>query len=80
MCDQQHSAVFPSADLLDDVEVFLDLQVAEALCSELHQLIDEATISEAQFNHLCSQREIKHTSLQSRSSTQYYVIRYYNII
>lgn len=31
MCDQQHFAIFPSADLLDDVEVFLDLQLAEAL-------------------------------------------------
>lgn len=52
MCHQQHFAVFPSADLLDDVEVLLDLQVTEALSRKLHQLIDQAAISEAQLNHL----------------------------
>ncbi len=46
MCDQQHFAVFSSADLLDDVEMFLDLQLAEALCRELHQLVDQAAIGE----------------------------------
>lgn len=47
MSDQQHFAVFPSADLLDDVEVFLDLQVTETLSRDLHQLIDQAAVSEA---------------------------------
>lgn len=46
MCDKQHFAVFPSADLLDDVEVFLDLQITETLSCQLHQLIDQAAVSE----------------------------------
>lgn len=53
--DQQHSAVLPSADLLDDVEVFLDLQMGDALRRQLHQLVDGAAISKAQFNHLHGQ-------------------------
>lgn len=57
MCDQQHFAVFPAADLLDDVEGFLDLQMSEALCRQLHQLIDQAAISEAQLNHLHPHRD-----------------------
>ena len=54
MRDQQHFAVFPSANLLDDVEVFLDLQVTETLSRQLHQLVDQATVSEAQLDHLYS--------------------------
>lgn len=56
MCDQQHFAVFPAADLLDDVEMLLDLQMSEALCRQFHQLIDQAAISEAQLNHLYPHR------------------------
>lgn len=52
MCDQQHFAVFPSADLLDDVKVFLDLQLTEALSRQLHQLVDQAAVSEAELDHL----------------------------
>ena len=52
MGDQQHSAVLPPADLLDDVEVFLDLQGSDALRRQLHQLVDGADVSEAQFDHL----------------------------
>ena len=52
MCHQQHFAVFPSADLFDDVEVLLDLQLTEALRCQLHQLVDQAAVSEAQLNHL----------------------------
>lgn len=51
MCDQQHFAIFPPADLLDDVEVFLDLPLAQALCRQLHQLVDQAAVSQAQLNH-----------------------------
>lgn len=51
MCDQQHFAVLPAADLLDDVEVLLDLQVAEALGCELHQLINQTACGHPQFNH-----------------------------
>ena len=40
--DQQHLAVLPAADLLDDVEVLFDLQLAEALGRQLHQLVDQA--------------------------------------
>ena len=52
MCDQQHFAVFPSADLLDDVKVFLDLPLTEALSRQLHQLVDQAAVSEAELDHL----------------------------
>lgn len=56
MCDQQHFAILPSADLFDDVEVLLDLQVTQALSRQLHQLIDQAAVSEAQLNHLNNNR------------------------
>lgn len=51
MCHKQYFAVFPSADLLDDIEMLLDLPVTEALSRQLHQLIDQAAVSEAQLNH-----------------------------
>lgn len=57
MCDQQDFAVFPAANLLDDIEVFLDLQMSKALCRQLHQLINQAAISEAQLNHLYPHRD-----------------------
>lgn len=75
MCDQQHFAVFPSADLFDDVEVFLDLQLTKALCCQLHQLVDQGAVSEAQLNHLYPYRNRRErfrlvsTNLRSMSST-----------
>ena len=49
--DQQHFAVLPATDLFDNVEVLLDLQVAEALSRELHQLVDQAPVWHPQLNH-----------------------------
>lgn len=57
VCDQQHFSVFSSANLLDDVEVFLDLQVSQTLCCQLHQLIDQVAINKAQLNHLYPQKQ-----------------------
>lgn len=58
VCDEQHSAVLPSSDLLDDIEVFLDLQVSQTLSRYLHELINEAAISETQFSHLEKHKQI----------------------
>jgi len=69
MCDQQHFAIFPSADLLDDVEVLLDLPVTEALSRQLHQLIDQAAVSEAQLNHLYP-HAIRNTHTHTHTDTQ----------
>lgn len=52
MGDQQHFAIFSPSNLLDDVEMFLDLQLTDTLRRQLHQLIDEAPFSETQLNHL----------------------------
>lgn len=52
VCDEQHSAILPSSDLLDDIEVFLDLQVSETLGCYFHELINEAALSETQLSHL----------------------------
>lgn len=57
MRDQQNFAIFAAADLLDDVEVLLDLQTSEALRCQLHQLVDQAAVGQAQLNHLQTQQD-----------------------
>lgn len=57
MRDQQNFAVFATADLLDDVEALLDLQTSETLRCQLHQLVDQAAVGQAQLNHLQPQQD-----------------------
>lgn len=65
--DQQHTAVFAAADLLDDIEVLFNLKATQALCRELHQLVygAAAVLHRAQLDHLsaCQQYTRKLTLL-----------------
>jgi len=66
MRDQQHFAVLPSADLLDHVEVLVDLQPPDALSRQLHELVDQAAVHQAQLDHL-DRTDPLHTSRAERS-------------
>lgn len=57
MRDQENLAVFAAANLLDNVEALLDLQTSEALRRQLHQLVDQATVGQAQLDHLWLQQK-----------------------
>lgn len=65
MRDQQHFAIFPPTDLLDDIEMFLDLKAVDALSCQLHQLVDQAPIDQTQLNHFVLQQttQTKQTAL-----------------
>ena len=52
VCDQQHFSVLAPSDLLDDVEALLDLQLSQALRCDLHQLLNEAAVSQSRRGHL----------------------------